>query len=165
MELSQSLNSRHIAVRGDILEALLSNKALWVPAAAWCAAQVLKVIIGSIKEKRLKWSYLTTMGGMPSSHATLVCALAMTIAIVYGVGSPLFAIAAIFALVVMYDAAGVRQTVSTQSTMLNRILEELFKGNPDFQQRLRELIGHTKFEVAAGALLGIVFAFLVVWDW
>jgi len=105
------------------------------------------------------------MGGMPSSHATLVCALAMTIAIVYGVGSPLFAIAAIFALVVMYDAAGVRQTVSTQSTMLNRILEELFKGNPDFQQRLRELIGHTKFEVAAGALLGIVFAFLVVWDW
>jgi len=65
----------------------------------------------------------------------------------------------------MYDAAGVRQTVSTQSTMLNRILEELFKNNPEFQQRLRELIGHTKFEVAAGAMLGIVLAFLLAWPW
>jgi len=147
------------------LEAILSNKALWVPAAAWCLAQVLKVIIGSLKNRRLNWSYLTTMGGMPSSHATLVCALATTIAIVYGVGSALFAIAALFALLVMYDAAGVRQTVSTQSTMLNRILEELFKNNPAFQQRLRELIGHTKFEVAAGAVLGIVFAFLLAWEW
>jgi acid phosphatase family membrane protein YuiD len=147
------------------LGAILSNKALWVPAAAWCVAQVLKVIVGSVKDKRLNLSYLTTMGGMPSAHATLVCALATTIAIVYGLVSPLFAISALFALVVMYDAAGVRQTVSTQSTMLNRILEELFKGNPAFQQRLRELIGHTKFEVAAGAMLGIIFAFLVVWEW
>jgi len=147
------------------LEAILSNKALWVPAAAWCLAQVLKVIIGSLKNRRLDWSYLTTMGGMPSAHATLVCALATTIALVDGVGSSLFAIAALFALLVMYDAAGVRQTVSTQSTMLNRILEELFKNNPAFQQRLRELIGHTKFEVAAGAVLGIVFAFLLAWQW
>jgi len=135
-----------------------------VPAAAWCVAQLLKVIIVSIQDKRLNLSYLTTMGGMPSSHATLVCALATTIAIVYGVGSAVFAIAAFFALLVMYDAAGVRQTVSTQSTMLNRILEELFKGNPAFRQRLRELIGHTKFEVAAGAALGIVFAFLLTWE-
>ena len=147
------------------MEAILSNKALWVPAAAWCLAQVLKVIIGSLKNRRLDWSYLTTMGGMPSAHATLVCALATTIALVDGVGSSLFAIAALFALLVMYDAAGVRQTVSTQSTMLKRILEELFKNNPAFQQRLRELIGHTKFEVAAGAVLGIVFAFLLAWQW
>jgi len=147
------------------LEAVLTNKALWVPAAAWCIAQVLKVIVESIKAKRLSFSYLITMGGMPSSHAALVCALATTIAVVYGVGSALFAISAFFAIVVMYDAAGVRQTVSTQSTMLNRIVDELFKGNPEFQQRMRELIGHTKFEVAAGAILGIVFAFLLTWHW
>jgi uncharacterized protein len=147
------------------LEAVLSNKALWVPAAAWCIAQILKVIIESIKARRLSFSYLITMGGMPSSHAALVCALATTIAVVYGVGSALFAISAFFAIVVMYDAAGVRQTVSTQSTMLNRIVDELFKGNPEFQQRMRELIGHTKFEVAAGAILGIVFAFLLSWYW
>jgi acid phosphatase family membrane protein YuiD len=147
------------------LESVLSNKALWVPAVAWCLAQILKVIIESIKDKRLNFSYLTTMGGMPSSHAALVCSLATAIAIVYGVGSPVFAISAFFALVVMYDAAGVRQTVSTQSTMLNRIVEELFKGNPEFQQRVKELIGHTKFEVAAGAILGIVVAFLLAWNW
>ena len=147
------------------MEAILTNKALWVPAAAWCIAQVLKVIVESIKAKRLSFSYLITMGGMPSSHAALVCALATVIAVVYGVGSALFAISAFFAIVVMYDAAGVRQTVSTQSTMLNRIVDELFKGNPEFQQRMRELIGHTKFEVAAGAILGIVFAFLLSWHW
>ena len=147
------------------MESILSNKALWVPAAAWCVAQVMKVIIESIKDRHLNFSYLITMGGMPSSHAALVCALATTIAIVYGVSSAVFAISAFFALVVMYDAAGVRQTVSTQSTMLNRIVDELFKGNPEFQQRVRELIGHTKFEVAAGAILGIVFAFLLAWDW
>jgi len=147
------------------LESILSNKALWIPAAAWCVAQVMKVIIESIKDRHLNFSYLITMGGMPSSHAALVCALATTIAVVYGVSSAVFAISAFFALVVMYDAAGVRQTVSTQSTMLNRIVDELFKRNPEFQQRVRELIGHTKFEVAAGAILGIVFAFLLAWDW
>jgi len=147
------------------LGSILSNKALWVPAAAWCAAQLLKLIIGSLKDRRLNWSHMSTMGGMPSAHATVVCALATTVAIVYGVSSAVFAISVFFALVVMYDAAGVRQTVSSQSTMLNRILEELFKGNPEFRQRLRELIGHTKFEVAAGAALGIVFAFLFAWEW
>jgi len=128
-------------------------------------AQVLKVIVASVRDKRLNLSYLTTMGGMPSSHATLVCALATTVAIVYGVNSVVFAIAAFFALVVMYDAAGVRQTVSTQSTMMNRMLEEFFKGHPDFQQRLRELIGHTKFEVAAGAGLGVLVALLLTLPW
>ena len=147
------------------MESVFSNKALWVPAVVWCMAQILKVIIESIKDRRLNFSHLTTMGGMPSSHAALVCALATTIAVVYGVGSALFAISAFFAIVVMYDAAGVRQTVSTQSTMLNRIVDELFKGNPQFQQRMRELIGHTKFEVAAGAILGIVMAFLLAWPW
>jgi len=147
------------------LEALLTNKALWVPVVAWCVAQLLKVVIESVKAKRLSFSYLITMGGMPSTHAGLVCALATTIAVVYGVGSALFAISAFFAIVVMFDAAGVRQTVSTQSTMLNRIVDELFKNNPQFQQRMRELIGHTKFEVAAGAILGIVMAFLLSWQW
>jgi acid phosphatase family membrane protein YuiD len=147
------------------LEAVLTNKALWIPVVAWCLAQILKVIIESIKVRHLSFSYLITMGGMPSSHAALVCALATTVAIVYGLGSAVFAISGFFAIVVMYDAAGVRQTVSTQSTMLNRIVEELFKGNPEFQQRLKELIGHTKFEVAAGAILGIVFAFLLAWPW
>jgi acid phosphatase family membrane protein YuiD len=149
------------------LEALISNKILLVPFSAWCIAQLLKMIIASVQQKRFMFSYLTTMGGMPSSHATLVCALATTLAVVEGLDSPLFAIAVFFAMIVMYDATGVRQTVSNQSVMLNRLLDELFKGkakvNPQFEQRLRELIGHTNFQVLAGALLGIVFALIFSW--
>ena len=143
------------------MDLVLSNKALWIPAAAWCVAQVLKVIISVIKNRRFNFSDLVAMGGMPSSHATLVCALATTVALIYGVNSVLFAITAFLALVVMYDAAGVRQTVGDQSIILNRMLDELFKGKPAFEERLRELIGHTKLEVIAGAGLGILFAFLL----
>jgi len=134
---------------------------LLIPLAAWCVAQVLKILISSIRDRRLNFSQLITTGGMPSSHAALVCALATAAAIVHGVDSAVFAIAALFALVVMSDATGVRKTVGTQSTMLNRILDELFKGKPEFEQRVRELIGHTIFEVSAGAILGILLA----WWW
>lgn len=134
---------------------------LLIPLAAWCVAQVLKILISSIRDRRLNVSQLITTGGMPSSHAALVCALATAAAIVHGVDSAVFAIAALFALVVMSDATGVRKTVGTQSTMLNRILDELFKGKPEFEQRVRELIGHTIFEVSAGAVLGMLLA----WWW
>lgn len=143
------------------MEAILSNKALLIPAAAWCVAQLLKVIISSIKDKHLNLSYLLDMGRMPSAHTTVVSALATTVAKVHGVDSALFAISVLFALIVMYDAAGVRQTVSTQSIILNRMLDELFKGKTAFEQRMREFIGHTKLEVIAGAVLGTLFAWLL----
>ncbi len=143
------------------MEAILSNKVLLIPAAAWLVAQVLKMFISLIKDKHLNWSYLFDMGRMPSAHATVVCALATTVAKLHGIGSPLFAIAVFFALIVMYDAAGVRQTVSTQSAILNRMLDELFKGKTAFEQRLREFIGHSKLEVVAGASLGILLAWLL----
>ena len=101
------------------------------------------------------------MGGMPSAHTALVCALATTVGITEGVNSIVFAVAVLFAAIVMHDAAGVRQTVGNQSNMLNRILDELFKGSPAFEQRLREFIGHTRLEIIAGAALGILLA----WWW
>jgi hypothetical protein len=124
-------------------------------------AQALKVLIALLFDRRLSLSYLVSMGGMPSAHTTLVCALATTVAIVHGVGSTIFAVAALFALVVMYDAAGLRRTVSTQSTVINRILDELLRGKPAFEQRVRELVGHSRLEVLSGAALGI----LVAWLW
>ncbi len=143
------------------METILNNKVLIIPAAAWCVAQLLKVVISLIKDKRLNLSYLFDMGRMPSAHVTVVCALATTVAKLQGTGSALFAITVFFALIVMYDAAGVRQAVSTQSASLNRILDELFKGKIAFEQRLREFIGHTKLEVVAGAILGTLFAWLL----
>ncbi len=99
---------------------------------------------------------------MPSSHTALVCALATAVAITNGLNSITFAITAILAMVVMYDAAGVRQAVSQQSTILNRIVKELVDKRPrdEVERDLREFIGHTPFQVIAGAALGIFVAWL-----
>ncbi len=144
-----------------ILQPIFDNKAFTVPIAAWCVAQVIKVIVSSLRKKRLDLSPLVSMGGMPSSHAALVCALATVVAIIDGVNSTTFAVAAFLAVVVMYDAAGVRWAVTRQARILNRIVDELYKENPHIEQHLLELIGHTRIEVLAGALLGIILA--IIW--
>ena len=99
---------------------------------------------------------------MPSSHTALVCALAVAVGMMQGFSSVAFAITAILAIVVMYDAAGVRQAVSQQSTILNRIVKELMDKRPrdEVERDLREFIGHTPFQVIAGASLGIFIAWL-----
>lgn len=100
---------------------------------------------------------------MPSAHTALVCALATAVAMMLGFNSVAFAIAAILAMVVMYDAAGVRQAVGRQSKILNRIVKELREKRPrdEVERDLREFIGHTQYQVIAGAVLGI----LVAWVW
>ena len=140
-------------------------KAIWVPLVAWFMAQALKVLINFVRKKQWNLSYMWSPGGMPSAHSALMTALATTIGLMYGFDSPLFAISLAVAFIVMYDAAGVRRTVGYQSTMLNRMLDELFKGDKEFSQRLAEIIGHTKWEVFAGAMLGIVLAILFSWPW
>ncbi|MBN1374891.1 MAG: divergent PAP2 family protein [Dehalococcoidia bacterium] len=144
---------------------ILAYKAIWVPLVAWFVAQSGKVILNLIRKKRLDLSYLYSPGGMPSAHSALMTSLATTIGLMYGFESPLFAISLAIAFIVMYDAAGVRRTVGHQSTLLNKMLDEFFKGNKEFSQRLGEIIGHTKWEVFAGALLGIAFGLLFSWPW
>jgi acid phosphatase family membrane protein YuiD len=144
-----------------VVESFISYRALIIPAGAWCVAQVLKLFIELIRDKHLDFSNLITMGGMPSAHSATVTSLATTIAIIDGFDSLLFALSVFFAIIVMYDAAGVRQTVGNQSNILNKILDELFKGKPAFEQRFKELIGHSRLQILAGALLGI----LLGWWW
>jgi uncharacterized protein len=146
-------------------EGLAAYKAIWVPLVAWFIAQLLKVIIHLVRNKRFDLAFLWSPGGMPSAHSALMTALATTIGLLYGFDSPLFAISLAVAFIVMYDAAGVRRTVGYHSTMLNRMLDELFKGDREFSQRLAEIIGHTKWEVFAGAMLGIVLGILFTWPW
>jgi acid phosphatase family membrane protein YuiD len=143
------------------IESVSSYRALIIPAGAWFVAQLLKLLIELIRDRRLDLSNMVTMGGMPSSHSTTVCALATTIAITEGFNSVLFALSVFFAIIVMFDAAGVRQTVGHQSNILNKILDELFKGRPAFEERFKELIGHSRIQVFAGAGLGI----LLGWWW
>ncbi len=134
---------------------VFQNHILFVSIIAWLIAQVLKVLIYLLMEHRLDLWRLVSMGGMPSSHSTLVSALATSIGIEDGVRSSTFALAVVFASVVMYDAAGIRQAVSAQARILNRLLDEYFKHQRFDEGRLRELLGHTRVEVLIGAFLGI----------
>jgi len=147
-----------------VLYEIITNKVLVAPLCAWAVAQLLKVFIALVKDKRLDLRYLVISGGMPSAHSALVSALATSVAIIQGLGSVAFGITAILALVVMYDAAGIRQSVGLQSVVLNRIMKELRSRRPiaELERDLREFIGHTPFQVIAGAVLGIVVAWLWV---
>jgi len=141
---------------------IIMNKALVIPAGAWVVSQVLKVLVVLAREKRLELRFLVGSGGMPSSHTALVCSLATVVGMTQGFGSVVFAVVAILAMVVMYDAAGVRRAVGRQSTILNRIVKELLEKRPrdEVERHLREFIGHTPFQVIVGAALGIFIAWL-----
>jgi acid phosphatase family membrane protein YuiD len=97
-------------------------------------------------------------GGMPSSHTSLVVGLATSVALTEGLGSPLFVLCLAFALIVMYDAAGVRRHAGKQAEVLNALVEDYFQGHPVSEQELKEVLGHTPLQVAMGALLGVVTA-------
>jgi acid phosphatase family membrane protein YuiD len=140
---------------------LLANRVAQATFVSWLAAQVLKVVIELIWRHKLNLRLLTSAGGMPSSHSASVCALATAVAIQTGTGSTLFVVSLLFAIIVMYDAAGVRRAASIQARILNQIIDELFQGHPISETRLRELIGHTPVEVVAGAALGVFGA----WWW
>jgi len=128
---------------------------------AWTAAQLSKVPVEWTRRRRLDLRLWFSAGGMPSSHAALVSAMATAVGLREGFTSTAFAISLIVALIVMYDAAGVRRAASIQARLLNQILDEVFAGRPLSEQRVKELIGHTPMEVVVGALLGIAIA----WIW
>lgn len=143
------------------MEGFLANRILEIAALAWVMAQLSKLLIYLVREGRLNLRYLVAAGGMPSSHSAVVVALATRLGADVGLESPEFALASIFALVVMYDAAGVRRAVSVQARLLNRILTEMIEAQHLNERRLRELIGHTPFEVFVGGLLGALCALSV----
>lgn len=139
---------------------LFQNPILIPAFLAWTVAQASKVPVEWARRRRLNFGLLISAGGMPSSHASLVSAMATAVGLREGLTSTAFAISLIVALIVMYDAAGVRRAASIQARILNQILEEVFAGRPLSEQRLKELIGHTPMEVFVGALLGIGIAWL-----
>jgi acid phosphatase family membrane protein YuiD len=141
---------------------LITNWVLIIPLCAWVLAQLIKMLIALSQGKGIDLSYLISSGGMPSAHSAMVCALATAVAMTNGFSSTYFAIAVILASIVMYDAAGVRQSVGQQSVVLNRIILELKRKEPlvKIEADLRELMGHTPFEVIVGGAIGIALAWL-----
>src|ERR1700736_4137470 len=140
------------------METLFANDVLMACVIAWTVAQLTKPLIHYVHSRRVNLGYFLTAGGMPSSHSAVVVALATRVGVDTGLSSVPFALAAIFAAVVMYDAAGVRRAVSLQARVVNRMLTEMIEAQHFNEERLRELIGHTPFEVAVGALLGALAA-------
>jgi acid phosphatase family membrane protein YuiD len=137
------------------------NLTLVIPFIAWVIAQLLKMLGGYFREKRLDWGFFIRSGGMPSAHTALVTSLATTVGFLEGFNSVLFGVSVVFALIVMYDAAGVRRSVSKQSVILNRILQELKERRPkDIEHDVRQLIGHTPVQVFYGALVGVAVALI-----
>ncbi len=153
--------------RGEegVFEALLGNKILVTTLVAWALAQGLKLPIMSFIERRWNWSVVLSAGGMPSSHSALIVACTVAIGLWEGFGSPLFALGVAIAMIVLYDAAGVRRQAGIHAERINFLFDELLKGHPFSEDDLREVLGHTPLEVVAGTLLGIGVAVLLWWLW
>lgn len=132
---------------------------------SWVLAQLIKTVISVIKLKRFDFVQFWASGGMPSSHSSTVTALATSCGSLYGFDSGIFAVAAVLALVVMYDAAGVRRAVGQQARILNKITTSLAKKEPVEASVLRELVGHTPLQVVVGGLLGIAVGYLLPFFW
>ena len=140
---------------------IIHNQVLLVALFACFLAQGLKLVIELIKNGKVNIRFLVTTGGMPSSHSALVGALATGVGQSLGWSSTEFAIACLFAIIVMYDAAGVRQAAGKQAKILNQILDEMFQEGKEFnEERLKELLGHTPVQVLAGLALGIGISLL-----
>jgi acid phosphatase family membrane protein YuiD len=136
-------------------------KYLLAPLVAWAIAQAAKVILTSMRQRKLNLRVLAETGGMPSSHAAIVMGMTTAVGKYAGVTSAAFAIALIFSFVVMYDAAGLRRAAGRQAAILNRLVEDLVHMRGMQEQRLRELLGHTPVEVLVGAVLGIVVGLIL----
>lgn len=138
---------------------IFSNRVLGTAALSWFVAQLIKVVLDLIREKRLDFSRLLGSGGMPSSHAAFAVALSFAIGYETGFDSSVYALSAAFAVVVMVDAAGVRRAAGTQAKLLNRMVVDLIEQGrlPEYES-LKELLGHTPVEVFAGAAVGVLVA-------
>lgn len=146
----------------SLVKQLFSNYILAVSVISWAAAQVIKTVINFFLTKEFSPERLIGAGGMPSAHSAFVCSLTVATGNQCGLSSPEFAIAFALAVVVMYDAMGVRHAAGQQARAINILMDKFEKQNStdDQYEQLKEFLGHTPIEVIAGAILGITIAML-----
>ena len=151
----ESLEGR--GVRWNDISGIFNNNVLLCALISWVAAQVLKVPVYALVEKKINLKRILGSGGMPSSHTSFVVALCLMVGFTAGFDSVHFAVAFVLAAVVMYDAMGVRRETGTQAAVINQILRDvLIDGKPISDEALKELVGHTPLEVLAGTLIGVL---------
>lgn len=142
------------------LQKMLSNKYVYLPLLVWFCIQTFKVIYDLVKTKKFNFKRIMGAGGMPSSHSAVVTTVATLIGKNEGFDTPIFALSLAFAMVVMYDAAGVRRAAGKQATLLNKIIETPGLSGMQVQEKLVEVLGHTPLQVIVGALIGITVGLL-----
>lgn len=147
----------------NFFRGICANEIFIAAALGWFLAQILKTIIHTALTRSFVAERMVGSGGMPSSHSSTVCALATSTCLQYGSDSFEFAIASFFAIVVMYDAIGVRRETGIQARVLNEMMELFSHMGKDvsMEDKLNEFVGHTPLQVLAGAILGILIAFVV----
>ena len=145
----------------SVLAQWVQNKVFFTAFWSWVIAQLIKVLLGVMREKRFNFRWFVGSGGMPSSHAALATGLTVSIGLYHGFDSGLFAMAFAFTVITMFDAQGVRRQSGHQAEALNKIIDDLYANRGVQEERLKELFGHTPVEVFAGGFVGIVMALLL----
>ncbi|HVM71812.1 MAG TPA: divergent PAP2 family protein [Anaerolineales bacterium] len=144
---------------------ILNNHVLLTGLAGWFLAQMLKIPIGFLRTHKWNWALFFGAGGMPSSHSSLVTSTAMAVGLYYGFDNPVFGVATAIAMIVVYDATGIRRQAGMQAQKINILVEELLQGHPISDKHLREVLGHTPLEAMGGVLLGLAVALGLWFVW
>lgn len=135
---------------------LFKTPTFWSGFGSYVAASLLKTVGNLRRTGKIDFHYLTKLGGMPSAHSAMVSGLATSVGLMEGFGSTIFVVTFAFAVVVMFDASTVRRATGLQARLLNQIVDEVFKNHHLSAHKLIEILGHTRMEVLAGMLVGIV---------
>ena len=152
----------------DIIHDFLNNNIILITLIGWFVAQVAKVIVNAIVNKKWSFERLIGDGGMPSCHSATVCSAATACGWIYGFDSVVFSVAFVLAIVVMHDAMGVRRETGKQASVIKEIADVINTNVIEDDEedinikKLKELVGHTPLQVAIGAVLGVVIALLFV---
>lgn len=145
--------------------ALFSNYVLIAALTAWSIAQIVKVPLEYFQTRSWNWALLLRAGGMPSSHSALVTAIAHATGLFNGFDQPVFALAVAVAMVVVYDATGIRRQAGRHAALINAMINDLASGHPLKEEQLREVLGHTPLEALGGVVLGVVIAQIAWFIW
>ena len=141
---------------------ILQNKVLVCVVVAWAIAQFSKPFVQYVRTRTWAWSWFFSAGGMPSTHSAIIVAATTAIGMQVGFDSPEFALSAAVAMIVLYDAAGVRRQAGEHARVINAIIDDLAHGHPLKEENLKELLGHTPGEVIVGTVVGITVAILIM---
>ena len=144
---------------------ILANQTLIPGLLAGLAAQILKVLIDYMRNRTWNLVLFLRAGGMPSSHSALVAAVTHSIGLYYGFSSPLYSVSATIAIIVIYDATGIRRQAGKHASVINQMIKELASGHPLKQEQLREILGHTPLEALVGMIIGILTAQILWFLW